>query len=56
MAYNNFCVAICTYLGVEVEEEGVFSEVTRLDEGVKVIKGGGEGFEGEKGGLLGSGR
>ena len=49
MVGNDFFMTICAHLGVE----GVFSEVTRLDEGVKVKAG---VFEGEKGALLGSGR
>ena len=39
MVSNNFYLAICTYLGVEVVGGGGCSEVTRLDEGVKVFAG-----------------
>ena len=39
MVYKNFGLAICTHLGVEVAGSGVFSEVTRLHEGVKVKRG-----------------
>ena len=38
-----------------VVEGGVFSEVTSLDKGLKVIVGRGGVFEGGKGGSLGSG-
>ena len=50
MVYNNFYLAIFTYLGVEVVG---WSKVKRLDEGVKVIAGKGGGFWGRERGIIG---